>query len=267
MTGPKDPRQLQIMALGGMLVYGLGFLDFPGPGWIYLIYPVAALILQWLLCRLVGIAFDFRSPLISSLSLCLLLHTSSWAWAIGAVAIAIGSKFLLRFDGRHMFNPTCLAIVVTLLFTDQVWVSPGQWGLGAFLGFAAVCMGAWVLHHTRRSDITLAFLLAWTGLLLGRALWLGDPLSIPLLQLQNISLLIFAFFMISDPMTIPDRRAARMGFATVVAAVGYVLQYHLYFNEGLFYALAACAPLVPLLNRWLPGERYRWAPEPVIPGR
>ena len=42
-------------------------------------------------------------------------------------------------------------------------------------------------------------------LLLARAFWLGDPLAIPLHQMQSGSLLIFAFFMISDPRTTPDR--------------------------------------------------------------
>ncbi len=260
----KDPRYLQILALTGLLIYGLGWLDFPGPGWIYPTYPAAALIFQWGFSRWAGILFDPRSPLISSLSLCLLLHTGSLLWAIVAAAITVGGKFLLRVDGRHVFNPTNLAIVTLLLLTDQVWVSPGQWGLGTFLGFAAVCMGIWVLYHTRRSDVTLAFLLAWTALVYGRALWLGDPLSIPLLQLQNIGLLVFAFFMISDPMTMPDRRSARIGFAFLVAVVGYVLQYQFYVNEGLFYALAACAPLVPLFNRLLPGERYLWPRSPFI---
>ncbi len=254
----KDPRHLQLMALAGMLIYGLGWLDFPGPRWVYLLYPVSALALQWLFCRWRGVRFDFRSPLISSLSLGLLLHTDSWLWVLVAAAITIGGKFLIRVDGRHLFNPTCLAIVVTLLLSGRVWVSPGQWGLGAFLAFAAACMGMWIVHHTRRSDITLAFLAAWSALVFARSGWLGDPAAIPLLHLQSISLLVFAFFMISDPMTLPDRRLARIGFAVVVAVTGYVLQYHFHLNEGLFYALAVCTPLVPLLNRWFPGERYTW---------
>ena len=263
----QDPRHLQIVTLAGMLAYGLGWLDFSWPSWLFLIYPLSALLFQWLLGRLAGLSFDPRSALISSLSLCLLLHTDTWMWAVFAAAVAIGSKFVLRVAGHHVFNPSCLAIVVTLLATDRAWVSPGQWGLGAFLAFAAVCLGLWVLHHTRRGDVTLAFLAAWSTLLFGRAFWLGDPWSIPLLQLQNAALLIFAFFMISDPKTVPDRRLARIGFALVVAVVGYVLQYHFYVNEGLFYALAVCAPLVPLLNRWLPGDRYVWPASPAFSRR
>ncbi len=254
----NDPRHLQILILSGMLIYGLGWRDFPGPWWIYPLYPLTALAVQREFCRRLRLPFDFRSPLISSLSLGLLLHTQSLLWAVAAATVAIASKFLIRIDGRHLFNPTNLAIVTTLSLTDRVWISPGQWGLGPFLALAAVLGGMMVLHRTRRSDVTWAFLLAWSALVFGRALWLGDPLTIPWLQLQNVALLIFAFFMLSDPMTIPDRRVTRIGFAVLVALAGYVLQYHFYVNEGLFYALALCAPLVPWLNRRLPGWCYRW---------
>ncbi len=261
-----DPRHLQIAILTGMLGYGLGWRDFPGPGWIYLLYPLAALGFQWGFCRIFRVGFDVRSPLISSLSLGLLLHTDSAFWAVTAAFVAVASKFLFRVDGRHVFNPTNLAIVITTLATDRVWVSPGQWGLGAFLMVAALLGGVMVLRRTRRGEVTWALLVAWSALVFGRALWLGDPPAIPWLQLQNVALLIFACFMISDPMTVPDHRAARIGFAALVAVVGYVLQYHFYVDEGLFYALALCAPLVPWLNRRLPGTRYRW-PGTVPSGR
>jgi len=44
-----------------------------------------------------------------------------------------------------------------------------------------------------RSDVTYAFLGFHVALRLGRAWWLGDPLSIPLHQLQNGALVLFAF--------------------------------------------------------------------------
>ena len=43
------------------------------------------------------------------------------------------------------------------------------------------------------------------ALVFGRSLWLGEPMSIPLHRLQNGALLLFTFFMISDPRTTPIR--------------------------------------------------------------
>jgi len=98
---------------------------------------------------------------------------------------------------------------VVLLFTsNDVWISPGQWGSAvwfvALLSFFAIL----VLHAARRSDMALFFLGSHAALLLARAYWLGDPLAIPLHQLQSGSLLIFAFFMISDPAPRPTRGSA-----------------------------------------------------------
>ena len=61
--------------------------------------------------------------------------------------------------------------------------------------------------------MTLAFLAFYAGAPLGRALWLGEPLAIPLHRLESGALLLFTFFMISDPKTTPDSRAGRILFA------------------------------------------------------
>ena len=50
---------------------------------------------------------------------------------MAAPVLAIGSKFLFRVRGKHLFNPAAFAIVALLLTSDEVWVSPGQWGAAA----------------------------------------------------------------------------------------------------------------------------------------
>ena len=163
---------------------------------------------------------DLRSPLITGLSLSLLLRADeAWLPAIAGF-IAIASKFALRIDGRHIFNPAGFAIVVLLLTSSGVWISPGQWGASIWLATLLVFFAILVLQAAQRSDIALFFLGSHATLLFARAYWLGDPLAIPLHQLQSGSLLIFAFFMISDPRTTPDSRAARFFFAFAVAVLG-----------------------------------------------
>ena len=102
------------------------------------------------------------------------------------------------------------------------------------------------------------FLAGYGALLFGRALWLGDPLSIPLHQLQNGALLIFAFFMISDPRTSPNSASGRALFGALVATVAFTIQYVFYEPNGAILALIMLAPTVPLIDRLISGELYRW---------
>ena len=258
-----DPRHFQIASLLALLVYGILALDFdvtPNRAGLIL---ASALVAQWALGRLVGLAaFDPRSALISGLSLCLLLRTGSDLVAAAAAVLAVASKFVLRVRGKHVFNPTNAAIAMVVLATGA-WVSPGQWGDSAFLAFLFACAGGLVVWRALRSDVALAFLLSWGLLLLGRAFYLGDPLTIPLHQLRSGSLLLFAFFMISDPKTTPDARACRVAFGAVVALLAFYLQFVLYRpSGGLVLALFALTPLVPVLDFLWPAARYEWPDRP-----
>jgi len=257
-----DPRLYQIGALLGLLAYGLGWRDLevrPGRAALILLTVLAAQYGATRLSRLP--AFDPRSALISGLSLCLLLRTPSPLVGVAAGLLAVGSKFVLRVRGKHVFNPTNFAIVV-LLLTGQAWVSPGQWGSAAFFGFLLACLGGLVVSRAARGDVTLAFLVTYAGLLVGRSQWLGEPMAVPLHRLQNGALLIFAFFMISDPRTTPDSRAGRVLFAALVAAGGAYVHFRLFRTNGLLWSLAALSPLVPVLDRVLPGARHQWTAGP-----
>jgi Na+-translocating ferredoxin:NAD+ oxidoreductase RnfD subunit len=253
-----DPRYYQIAVLSGLAVYGAFALDFEIRPLGAALTLGAALAAQGVCSRLAGVRFDPRSPLISGLSLCLLLRTDLPWLAVAAAVVTIAGKFVIRVEGKHVFNPTNFGLVAMMLATDRVWVSPGQWGSAAFFGFLLACLGGLVIHRAARSDVTYAFLAAYCGVLFGRALWLGDPLTIPLHQLQSGALLIFAFFMISDPKTTPDARAGRVAFAALVALVAGWIQFRLFRPDGLIWALALCAPAVPLIDRLVPGVRYVW---------
>ena len=257
-----DPRLYQIAALSGLLVYGLLRLDLEVQPARALLILSTVLFAQYAATRLWRLpTFDPRSVLISGLSLCLLLRTNSPLLAVAGALLAVFGKFLVRVRGKHVFNPTNFAIVA-LLLTGEAWVSPGQWGSAAFFGFLLACLGGLVVNRAARSDVTLAFLLAYGGLVTFRSLWLGEPMVIPLHRLQNGALLIFAFFMISDPRTTPDSRAGRILFAVLVAVGAAYVQFRLFRTNGLLWSLAACAPLVPVLDRILPGPCYQWTKEP-----
>jgi Na+-transporting NADH:ubiquinone oxidoreductase subunit NqrB len=203
--------------------------------------------------------FEPKSALISGLSLCLLLRTNSLLLVGACAVITIASKFVLRWRGKHLFNPTNFGLVAMIAMTDsRVWVSPGQWGNIAFFGFLMTCVGGMVVMRARRSDVTIAFLCFYLGLVFARSWWIGEPDAIPLHRLQSGALLLFAFFMISDPKTTPDSRTGRVLFAAMVAAGAWYVQFRLFRTNGLLWSLAAGSLLVPLIDRLLPGRRYAW---------
>ncbi|HYM80694.1 MAG TPA: RnfABCDGE type electron transport complex subunit D [Candidatus Limnocylindria bacterium] len=261
---PRDPRIYQISVLAGLFVYGLTALHFE-------VRPLQAAVLlgtvlatQFVCSKLGKLpAFDSRSALISGLSLCLLLRTNSLWLAVLTAFVTIASKFVLRWNGKHIFNPTNFGLVAMMLATGQVWVSPGQWGNVAFFGFLMACLGGLVVNRAARSDVTYAFAVSYLGILFARALWLGQPLAVPLHQVQNGAFLLFTFFMISDPKTTPDSRIGRMLFAFLVAAGAASVQFLLYRTNGLLWSLAVFSLAVPLIDRWLPGSRYQWARRPA----
>lgn len=254
-----DPRIYQVAVLTTLIIYGALKLDFEIRTVTAAIILISVLGTQYLLTRLLNTGrFDPRSPLISGLSLCLLVRADSLLPIILCCLITIGSKFLLRWNGKHIFNPTNIGIASLLILSDSVWVSPGQWGNTAFLGFLIACIGGLVVNRAERSDVTYAFMFFYSALLFGRAMWLGDPLSIPFHQIQSGALLIFTFFMISDPKTTPDTRAGRILFAFVVSLAAYVFRFLLFDTNSLFYALSLSSLTVPLIDMAFKGYRYEW---------
>ena len=271
-----DPRNYQIATLSGLLVYGMARLGFDIAPSRVLLLLAATLAAQTACdyCLVAAPAHDFdrprvniRSALISALSLCLLLRTNRPELAVAAAALTIGGKFLIRFRGKHIFNPTNGGLVAMLLLTDQVWVSPGQWGAAAFFAFLIACAGGLVVNRASRSDVTYAFLAFYASLLFARSWYLGEPAAIPLHRLESGALLLFAFFMISDPRTTPDSRMGRVLFAGLVALGAWYVQFRMFRTNGLLWSLAFCSLAVPAIDWLLPGSKYAWSRTAAVPIR
>jgi Na+-transporting NADH:ubiquinone oxidoreductase subunit NqrB len=259
-----DPRYFQIAALASLLAVNFVLVDFGARPLPTLAAIGGALLTQFVCARLAGLPdFDMRSPLITGLSLSLLLRADAvWLHAAAAV-IAIGSKFVIRRNGKHIFNPAGFAIVVLLqVASSHVWISPGQWGTEIWFAALTGCFAILLLSASRRADIAVFFFASHAALLLARAFWLGDPLAIPLHQLQSGSLLIFTFFMISDPRTTPDSMPGRFLFAFAVAASAHYLAFFMQMRPALYVALIALSPAIILLDRLIPAAQFRWKQSP-----
>lgn len=258
-----DARYFQIAAQASILAFGLAFREFEITPVQIAAILTACFAAQWLGATMNAIRFDWKSPLATALSLSLLLRADSIGPLMLAGLIAIGSKFALRLNGKHIFNPSNFAIVAMLLMTDDAWTTPGRWGTTLWFAILIAGAGSIVARRASRLDVPLVFLGTYAALLFGRALWLGDPLSIPLLRLQSGALILFAFFMITDPKTTPDGPRLRAAFAAGAAFIAYILAYQFYISDGVFYALAGLCLIRPLIELFGDAPAFQWADAPA----
>lgn len=264
-SAPADPRVFQIAALGGFLLFGLTLRAFSIQALDIVAIFTTAIATQWAMSAIFAVRFEAKSAIITALSLTLLLRANTPLPLVAAAFVAITSKFVLRVRGKHLFNPANIGIVAVTLLGAGAWTTPGQWGTAIWLAAIIAGAGFFVTYRASRLDVPLIFLAAYAALIFARALWLGDPLSIPMLRFQSGALILFAFFMISDPKTTPDGFWPRVFFAAGTALIAYFFVYHVYRADGIFIALAiACAlrPLIELFDRTRP---YQWTDPPDRP--
>lgn len=202
---------------------------------------------------------NWQSVLVSCLSLCLLLKTNGWFICVLASAITIFSKYIFRIRGKHIFNPSALGIAATVYLTGNAWISPAQWGSSMVLLFAITCLGCIVVTKVQKLDVTLAFTGTYAALLFARqVLYQGWPLDFFMQSVTTGSLLLFSFFMISDPKTTPDHPAVRIIWAMAVALISFYLTAFKFVNGTPIWVLVCSQPLVPLLDLLFKAKRFEW---------
>ncbi|MDO8433105.1 MAG: RnfABCDGE type electron transport complex subunit D [Candidatus Binatus sp.] len=255
----SDPRLFQIFALGILLAIGAWFRDFSLRPTQAILTFAAALATQWACWPLTpNKPRSLRSAIITSLSLSLLLRADNLLVHPIAAAAAISSKSIFRFREKHLFNPATFGVIFALKLLPGAWVSPGQWGQDVAIAGWVVVLGMLVTQRARRADISWAFLAFYLGALALRVAYLGQRWSVWTHQLSSGALLLFAFFMISDPMTAPNSRAGRIAHAAVVAAIAYAWQFGFYRTNGLIWALFIAAACVPLWDALWPAPKFNW---------
>jgi enediyne biosynthesis protein E5 len=256
---PQDARLYQILFLALLLGTGVLLRDF-ALHWQQIALTFAAgLTTQLAWARALRLRKrNWLSAVITCFGLSILLRADSlWVHPLAA-SLALSAKFVVRIGDKHVFNPANLGVIAAISLLPGAWVSPGQWGND--LAYAAwfIVLGALVTQRARRWDIGWVFLLAFLSLIALRVAWLGQNWAILVHQLQSGALLLFAFFMISDPMTIPNHRGARIGYALLVAAGAFAWQYVLFKPNAPIWALFLATPLVPLLDHLFPAHKHAW---------
>lgn len=256
----RDARHFQIAYLGTFLIFGIVALGWSANLPAYLVILGTALLSQTVGVALTGGRYDsLKSALITALGLCLLLKANE-LWVLGLAAfLAISSKFLIRVGDKHLFNPANFGIIAAILLTGGAWVSPGQWGNEVILLFLIGASGLIVLLKVGRLDTSIAFLASFGGLLfLQNVLYKGWPLDHLLHSLTTGTLLLFAFFMITDPKTTPNAPKARILWAASIGAITFFMTAWFDVYDAPIWALFFISPLTVLLDRWFKHTRFEW---------
>ena len=198
---------------------------------------------------------------------------NGWWLFAGTALVAITSKYVLRVGGRHFCNPSNLALVACLLivgspsvFPQYLWWGPLQGPVIAALAVIVVGAAA-ILKTVGMVGMAATFAAVFAGAVAviaaaGRcfvAVWSSDPVC-GTRYWEDIclspELLIFVFFMMSDPKTAPARRGARMVYGALTAVVAACLLAWQPTEYGIkvasLDALTVVCTAVPLLDaaRW-----------------
>lgn len=279
----KDARDYQILCLSSFLCLGIFYRD-----WTLQIQGIFLTIIICLLTQIVLNSWvklttiqpniitintqknqlfswlhtlDFsgiKSALITGLGLSLLLRSNSPNILMLAGVLAIASKFIFNYHQKHFFNPANFGIIITIFLTKSAWVSPGQWGSDWWYLLLFICTGAMVLNKVGRWETSAIFLIFYGGLEAIYNYYLGWNFEVLTHQLMSGSLLVFTFFMLTDPRSIPNAKNSRIIWAIAIAFLSFILKEIFYINSAIFLALFIISPMTILLDLTWKENRFRW---------
>ncbi|MEO5889207.1 MAG: RnfABCDGE type electron transport complex subunit D [Ferruginibacter sp.] len=148
-----------------------------------------------------------------------------------------------------------------MFFTDKAWINTGQWGSDTVLFFGILCLGCIVVTRVQKLDLSLAFLGTFAGLLFARqVIFLGWPTDFFIQSISTGSLLLFSFFMITDPKTTPNHSVARIVWAAGIATIAFYLATFKFINAAPVWVLVFAQPFVPVLDKFFKGKIFDWRP-------
>ncbi len=181
-----------------------------------------------------------------TLSFLIFVNESLWAMAL-TVVLAIASKYLLRVrqNGRlrHFMNPSNFAIAVVLIVLPWTGILPwafttklsGAWDV--IVPCIIVALGLRLnLLFTGRLPLIGSWLVAFVGLGWARSFVLGSPVQAELVPLSGVAMVLFTFYMITDPQTSPSTTRGQILFGSGIAAA-YTLLLAFEIQYTMFYAV------------------------------
>lgn len=244
-----DKRYLAPILVSVVLVVGqltFGFLE----SWSRTALAIGTSILTELALgrMLLGHWPHLASAYVSGISVGMLVRSPEfWPYALCS-AISITSKYLIRVDGRHIWNPSNLGIVAMLvLASDTVASLSVQWGNQLLPMVVVWLFGAAILGTLGRFHVTLTYVTSFVVLAALRSAITGHPFLAEVAPITGPMYQLYIFFMITDPKTSVHPRWAQCLVAALVAVVEAIFRLF-EFVHAPYYALFIVGPTANLIE-------------------
>ncbi len=248
----RDPRLHLAAVIVSLQVLGQVAFDFN--------LSIAQILVSLLTCAMLEVGIAFRrqrvlmwpaSALLTGNGVAFILrvpgteHGDWWSmngWWIfaGTAAVSLLSKYLIRIRGRHIFNPSNFGLVLCFLLLGPERADPLDFWWGPMSPWMALALaiivggGLAILLRLHLLEIAVGFWLAFaagiavlaaTGHEMTARWHLGPITGFEFWSVLVFSpeILVFLFFMITDPKTIPEGRLARRVYGVGIALLAVLL--------------------------------------------
>lgn len=200
------------------------------------------------------------SAYISGISVGILLRSPEfWPYALCS-ALAITSKYVIRWRGRHLWNPSNFAIVAMLILAPEfVSTLSVQWGNNFWPMLVVWVLGAFITYRVRRFHITAVYVISFVFFSYLRSHITGHSFLAEVAPITGPMYQLFIFFMITDPRTTVKNRTGQCVVAFLIAAVEMVLR----LEENIhapYYALAIVGTTANLIDIALASRKPALSP-------
>ncbi len=198
---------------------------------------------------------NLASAYITGISVGILVRSPAfWPYALCS-AIAITSKYVIRWRGRHLWNPSNFAIsAMLLLVPEYVATLSIQWGNSVWPMLIVWVLGALIVYRVKRFHITATYVACFIVLSFVRTFFTGHSFLAEVAPITGPMYQLFIFFMITDPKTTVKARWAQCLVAALVAVAEMVLR----LTENVhapYYALAIVGPVANVVDIYLNGKK------------
>lgn len=203
---------------------------------------------------------NLASAYITGISVGILVRSPAfWPFAV-ASALAITSKYVLRYKGRHFWNPSNFGISVLLfLLPASVAMLSIQWGNNMASMVVIWALGSVIIWRLRRLHISATYVISFLVLAIVRSWIIHEPWLSEVSPITGPEYQLFIFFMITDPKTTVRSKEGQCIVAFLVALLEMLFR----LDQSIYaelYALFWVGPIAMLIEMWIDSRRAKPAP-------